>query len=194
MDPAFSFNNYVIKPQGLSIGGKYRVFDPDNTPVLYVEYKTKWSKPFTTYHIYSDDKKQHELLLIQDGESEEWSDYCDVIDVPTGEKIGGIHVDWENWFKDDWRIVNAAGETVGLLREKSTGRAILHDLTDGILPQIIYISLNDRPMAELKQKSVMIGHHLLVDFSLGASSQLDRRLGLAAAIMVAVHQGNTESE
>lgn len=193
MNPAFLANNYTIKPQGLSIGGKYRVLNPQNTPVLYVEYKTKWSKPFTTYHVYTDDKKGQELLLIQDGESQELSDYCDVTDPATGEKIGGIHADWKHWFEDGWRIVDAAGGTVGLLREKSAGRGLLHELTDGTLPQIVYIMMDDQPVAELKQKSVMVGHHLLVDFSLDTSSKLDRRLGLAAAIMVAVHQANTDS-
>lgn len=193
MNLAFSVDNYVIKPQGLSIGGKYRVFDSNNKPVFYVEYKTKWEKPFITYHVYADDKKQQEVLMIQDGDHEELSDYCVVTDVATGEKIGGINADWKNWFEDAWCIVNAQGMTVGLLREKSTGRAILHEVTNGLLPQIVYIIVDDQPVAELKQKSVMVGHHLLVDFSMDKTSRLDRRLGLAAALMVAIHQDATES-
>jgi len=193
MNPAFSFDNYVIKPQGLSLGGKYRVFDPQNNPVLYVEYKTKWSKPFTTYHVYADEKKQQELLLIQDGDSQELGDYCDVTDIASGAKIGGIHADWKHWFEDAWRIVNAAGGTVGLLREKSAGRGLLHELTDGAFPQIIFIMVDDQPVAELRQKSVLAGHHLLVDFSPDTTTKLDRRLGLAAAILVAVHQATTDS-
>ena len=47
-------------------------------------------------------------------------------------------------------------------------------------------------MAELRQKSVMIGHHLLVDFSMDVSESLDRRLSLATAIVVAVHPGATD--
>jgi hypothetical protein len=193
MNPVFSFNNYVIKPQGLSIGGKYRVYDAQNNPVLHVEHKTKWSKPFSTFHIYADEKKQQELLMIQDAETEALSDYLAVTDMVNGEKIGGINADWKNWFEDAWSIVNVQGETIGLLREKSTGRAILHELTDGVLPQIVYIMLNEQPVAELRQKSVMIGHHLLVDFSMDTAFTLDRRLGLAAAIVVASHQGATDS-
>ncbi len=193
MNPAFSINNYIIKPQGLSLGGKYRLFDSQNTPLLYVEYKTKLSRPLTAYHVYDDEKKAQELLLIRDGESQQPGDYCDVIDMTSGEKIGGIHADWKHWFEDGWRIVNAADETVGLLSEKSAGRAFLHELTDGTIPQVIYIMMDNQPVAELKQKSVLIGHHLLADFGLDTSSKLDRRLGLAAAIMVAFHQTITDS-
>jgi hypothetical protein len=193
MNPAFMFSNYVIKPQGLSIGGKYRAYNPKNEPVLYIEQKTKWKKPFITYHVYADEKKNQEILTIQDGEFEGFGNYFEVIDAVGGEKVGGINSDWKNWFEDAWCILNAQGAVIGLLREKSTGRAILHELTEGALPQIIYIVMDDQPMAELRQKSVLVGHHLLVDFSMDASGKLDRRLGLAAAIIVAAHQGATDS-
>jgi hypothetical protein len=53
--------------------------------------------------------------------------------------------------------------------------------------------MGDQQVAELKQKSVMMGHHLLVDFSMDTTGSLDRRLGLAAAFIIAVHQTTTES-
>jgi hypothetical protein len=193
VDTVFTHNNYIIKPQGLSIGGKFRVYDPQNTPVLFVEHKTKWSKPVTTYHVYADEKKQRELLLIQDADHPTLDEFCAVTDAVSGEKIGGINTDWDKWFEDSWSIYDAQGAVVGVLRETSTGRAILHDLTDGALPQNIQIMAGDQPLAELRQKSVLMGHHLLADFSMDVGSRLDRRLGLAAAIVVAVHQASTES-
>ncbi len=193
MDTAFTFSNYVIKPQGLSIGGKYRVFDQQNNPVLFVEYKTKWSKPFIAYHVYADERKQRELLLIQDAEVDESGNCLDIIDVAGGGKIGGIDADWKNWFEDAWKVLDAQGAVAGLLREKSTGRAILHEMTEGLLPQIIHIVAGDQPVAELRQKNAFLGHSLLADFSMDTASRLDRRLGLAAAIVVAVHQAATDS-
>ncbi|MBI4731353.1 MAG: hypothetical protein HY781_04375 [Chloroflexi bacterium] len=193
MNPAFAFSNYVIKTQGLSIGGKYCAYDPQNKPALYIEHKTRWKAPYNTYHVYADEKRKQEILLIQDGEHADFPDYYDVIDVASGEKVGGVGVDWKHFFEDAWGIVNAQGMVIGRVREKSTGRAILHGLTEGVVPQIINITVGDQPVAELRQKSVMIGHHLLVDFSMDASGSLDRRLGLAAAIVVAAHQGGTDS-
>jgi hypothetical protein len=193
MHQAFSFNNYTIKPQGLSIGGKYRAHDPHNEPVLYIEHKTKWKAPFSTYHVYADDKKTQEVLHIADGEHADFPDFYVVTDPASGEKVGGIGVDWKNWFEDAWGITDAQGTIIGRVREKSTGRAILHELTEGFIPQIIHILMGDQAVAELRQKSVLIGHHLLVDFSADTAGRLDRRLGLATAIIVAAHQSATDS-
>jgi hypothetical protein len=193
MNQAFSFSNYVIKPQGLSIGGKYRAYNPQNEPVLFIEQKVQWKAPVTTYHVYADDRKSQEVLTILDGGHPDFINYFEVIDVPTGGKLGGIGVDWSHFFEDAWGIADPQGAILARVREKSTGRAILHDLTEGALPQILNIVVGDRPVAELRQKSVLLGHHLLVDFSPDTSGSLDRRLGLAAAIVIAVHQGTTES-
>jgi hypothetical protein len=192
MNPAFSFSNYTIKPQGLSIGGKYRALDPHNEPALHIEHKTRWSAPFNTYHIYADDKKTQEVLHIAEAEHEEFPDFYEVTDPASGEKVGGVGTDWKNWFEDAWGITDAQGNVIGRVREKSTGRAILHEMTEGVIPQVIYILMDDQPVAELRQKSVMIGHHLLVDFSPDTASRLDRRLGLATAIIVAAHQAATD--
>jgi hypothetical protein len=192
MNAAFSYSHYVIKPQGLSIGGKYRLYDPQNEAVLYIEYKVQWKAPYVTYHAYADDKRQQEVLTIREGKHADFVDYYEVIDVAGGEKVGGIGVDWKNFFEDAWGITDAHDTVIGRVREKSTGRAILHDLTEGALPQILNVTVGDQPVAELRQKSVLIGHHLLVDFSMDGSGRLDRRLGLAVAIVVAAHQGATD--
>ncbi|KAF0107675.1 MAG: hypothetical protein FD146_1709 [Anaerolineaceae bacterium] len=193
MHQAFSFNNYTIKPQGLSIGGKYRALDPHNEPALHIEHKTRWSAPFNTYHVYADDKKKQEILLIEESEHGGFPDFYAVTDPAGNEKVGGIGVDWKNWFEDAWGITDAQGTIIGRVREKSAGRAILHQLTEGFVPQIVNIIMGDQVVAELRQKSVMIGHHLLVDFSGDAAGRLDRRLGLAIAIVVAARQGATDS-
>jgi hypothetical protein len=75
MNPAFAYSNYVIKPKGLSIGGKYCVYSPQNEPVLFIEHKTKWKAPFNTYHVYADERNGQEVLLIQDGSHDDFSDY-----------------------------------------------------------------------------------------------------------------------
>jgi len=52
---------------------------------------------------------------------------------------------------------------------------------------VINALVEGQVVAELRQKSVKIGHQLLVDFSMGTAGRLDRRLGQAA------HLGAAES-
>lgn len=56
----------------------------------------------------------------------------------------------------------------------------------------MYITLGENLVGELRQKSKMIGYELTIDFSMDTTHLLDRRLGLAAAIFVARHQGLEE--
>jgi len=188
MNPALLHNNYVIRPQGLSIAGKYRACDPHNEAVLFSDLKIRWSAPFSTIRVFADDKRRQELLLIQDSMHDNSADTYDVTDSVSGEMVGRVSVDWTNFFEDAWKIIDVHGNVIANVREKTTTRAILHDLTDGFVPQIMNIVSGDQVLAELHQKHAFIGHTLLVGFSMD-KGKLDRRLCLAVAFIVASHQG-----
>jgi uncharacterized protein YxjI len=193
MNAAFSFTNYVIKKKHLAFGDKYFVYDPRKQPVLYAEHKTRWKGLQTTYSVYTDAGKMQPVLTIQDAKHDDYPNYFEVVETATGEKIGGIGGDWSNWFEDSWAVTDARGATVATVRETSTKRAILHELTDGLVAQVIEILVGDRPVASLRQKKAFIGHRLLVDFSMDTAGAFDRRLGMAIAIVVACHQSQTDS-
>jgi len=57
MNLIFADSHYVLKRQGLSIFGKYRLYDAQNNPLLYIEEQQKLIPPSTTIHIYGDEKK-----------------------------------------------------------------------------------------------------------------------------------------
>jgi hypothetical protein len=189
MHTALLHNNYVIKPQGLSIAGKFRAYDPHNEAVLFSDQKTRWSAPFSTIRVCTDDKRKQELLLIQDSKHHENAYFYDVTDSVSGEQVGVVGVDWTNFFEDAWQIMDAQGTVIGHVRETGTGRAILHGLTDGLVTQNLNIIVGETVVAELRQKNAMIGHVLRVDFNMDGG-KLDRRLGLAIAFIVAGHQGS----
>lgn len=134
MHSAFSFGNYVIKPQGLSIGGKYRAHNPQNQPTLFIEHKTAWKTLSSTYHVYGDEKKQQEVMALQQGKHDNFPDYHDVNDLTTGEKVGGVGADWKNFLADAWGITDAHGAIIGRVREKSTRRTFLHEFTASVVP------------------------------------------------------------
>ena len=194
MNLLFTANNFVIKRKGLS-ADKFRVCSPKGDLSFYVEEKIKWGAPYTmTIRFFNDEKKTQELLHAQDGKNDDYINFLDVTDPATGQKIGGVGGDWKNFFEDAWAVVDADNNLVCKLRESSTKRAIFHDLTDGIIPQKLDFMIDKESIGELRQKSVLIGHQLLVDFSKDIANRMDHRLGLAAAILVAAHQARTEAD
>jgi hypothetical protein len=191
MNAIFLLTEYALKQQGLSIGGKYQLFGLQNDePLLYIEEKIKWLPPSTSVHVYVDEKKTQEVLTLKDSESEDVD--MDVIDATTGQKIGGIGTsadDLSEFIKDAWAITDADDKLIGKVFEKSTGQSVLCELLDNELPQKLDITVGETLVGELRQKVKMVGYELAIDFSMDTTHSLDRRLGIAAAIHVALHQG-----
>ncbi len=191
MHLSFSAAQFVIKRKGLSTN-KFRVYSPGGDLLFYVEEKIKWSAPYTTtIRFFDNEKKTQELLHAQDSKHEEYSSFLNVTDPTTGQKVGGIGGGL-NFFKEAWDIVDAQNGIVCKLGETSTRRAILHELTDGLLSQKMDFRIGEDSVGELRQKKVLFGSHLKVDFSMDIANRLDHRLGLTAAIVVAAHQAQTD--
>ena len=194
MNPSFASDNFVIKRKGLSTE-KFRICSPTGDLLFYVEEKIKWSAPFTTtIRFFTDEKKTQEVLSATDGKHTDYISFLEVTDPADSQKIGGVGCDWTNFFKDAWAVMDAGNQVACQIREPSTGRAILSQLTDGIISQKLDFVVGEEVVGELRQKSVFIGHQLKVDFSKDTAKRLDHRLGLVAAIVVAAHQAVTEAD
>jgi hypothetical protein len=194
MHAVFSQTKCVVKQQGLSIASKYRLYGPEGKePLLFIEQKTKLLPPSVTTHVYADEKKTQEVLTLKDSPADDVD--MDVIDVESGQKIGGLGMTAENIaeiFKDAWLITDANDQPIGKVFEKSAGRSMLRGLLDNALTQQLDVTVGDTPVAAFRQKSTMLGYELVVDFSMDVAHLLDRRLGIAAAIFVALHHGKEE--
>lgn len=190
MNLIFADSQYVLKRHGLSIFGKYRLYDLQNNPLLYIEEQKKLIPPSTTIHLYGDEKKGQEILTIKDN-SADGVDF-DVLDVASGQKIGALTEtvdDASDLVKDKWSILDADNNVIGKMSEKSAGHALVREHTEGAVPQKLSITVGNELAAELRQKVTLLGYQLTIDFSPDSANKLDRRLGIAAAVLAALHQG-----
>lgn len=192
MDSIFTPSEFVLKRQGLSIAGKYRLFNMQSKdPILYIEQKSKLFPPSFAYHVYADDKKKREVLTLKD-RPEGYGDDMDVFDAQSGQLIGSLVNEADTFselFKDVWAILNAEGKTVGKVYEKSLSKSLMRELITHDLPQRMEIKVGEIEVGELRQKVKPIGYELAIDISKDVSSLLDHRLAVAAALVVAYHQG-----
>jgi len=193
MNAAFLPSTFIIKRQGLSIGGKYKVFLVDGKdPILFVEEKSKWIPPSTIIHVYTDEKKSKEVLTLKDQLSS-GSDGMDVFDTESGQQIGSLISEGETFselFKDVWTFLDPEGKPYGKIYEKSLGKSLLREMVTHDLPQQMDIKVGEIEVGELRQKIKPISYELAVDLTKDVSALLDHRMAIAAAIVVARHQGN----
>jgi len=192
MNQVFLQNGFIIKRQGLSIGGKYKVMGmAGKETLMFVESKTKWIPPSKTVHVYSDENKTHELLSLKD-RPEGGIDEMDVFDTESGQKIGAFIIGANNVseiFKDVWDILDSNDRPIGKVTEKSVGQSLARSLITHDLPQHFSLYIGDLEVGELNQIVKALNYQLDLDFSKDVSTILDHRLGIAAGLILAIHQG-----
>jgi hypothetical protein len=145
--------------------------------------------------VYADELKTQELLTIKARQIIDFSAAYDVIDSAAGEKVGTLRrKGLRSLLRDEWEVLDTADNVVGLLFEDSVGLALLRRLLLGsLLPQNYDLTMNAERVADLRQRFHLLGYQLDLDFSMDPNRRLDRRLGIAAGILLAAVEGKQAS-
>ena len=112
----------------------------------------------------------------------------DIVDLMSNQKIGVIH----KIGNDDFRIYDAWGRKIGELREDSLFLSIVRKLLFNLIPQKYDLKIAGNKVARYSQNWNPLTYRLTVRYLVPAS-QFDRRLGLAAAVMLACLEGRETS-
>lgn len=189
MHPAFTYPSYLLKRQVFALTGKLRFYDPSGNMVMFVEQKMFRLRE--DIRVYADEAKTQEILLIQARNILDWAAAYDVVDSQSGEKVGVLRrKGWKSMLRDEWQILDANDQPLGVLLEDSVGQAILRRLLLGsLLPQNYDIVIGNQRVADLRQKFHPFAYQMTVDFRMDNQGLLDRRLGIAAAVLLAIIEG-----
>ena len=188
MNPAFQHKQYLLKRQVFALAGKFRFYDPSNNLVLFSE--RKMFKIREDIRVFSDEGKTQEVLMIKARQIMDFSAAYDVVDSSTGQKVGALRrKGLASLLRDEWEILDVSDNVIGKLFEDSMALALLRRFLTGLIPQNYDITMGTDRVADLKQAFNPFAYQLAVDFSMDISQQLDRRLGVAAAILLAAIEG-----
>lgn len=188
MNPAFQYNQYLLKRQVFALTGKFRFFDPAGKLLLFSEQKM--FKLREDIRVYSDESKAQEVLMIKARQIVDFSAAYDVVDTALGQKVGALRrKGWASMLRDEWEVLDAGDNVIGKLFEDSMGLALLRRLLSNLIPQNYDITFGTDRVADLKQNFNPFTYELNIDFSMDAAHRLDRRLGLAAGILLAAVEG-----
>ena len=96
--------------------------------------------------------------------------------------------------RDEWEVLDANDNVIGKLFEDSMGLALLRRFLAGsLLPQNYDMTVGETRVADLKQNFNLFRYELNLDFSMDSAHRLDRRLGIAAGILLATVEGKQSS-
>ncbi len=194
MNPAFQHNTYLLKRQVLALTGKFRIYGPADELLLFSEQKMFRLRE--DIRVYGDESKSQEVLMIKARQIIDFSAAYDVIDSASGQKVGVLRrKGWKSLLRDEWEILDVNDMPIGLLFEDSASLALLRRfLLGSLLPQNYDITLGTERVADLKQRFNLFAYQLDLDFSMDIARRLDRRLGLAAGILLGAIEGKQHSE
>ncbi|WP_227013685.1 hypothetical protein [Paenibacillus psychroresistens] len=191
MDKRFNQDLFHIRKHILTFAGaKLEIFDAQEQVIFFS--KMKAFKLREDIRIFSGEDMQEEFISIHARSALDFSAIYDVMDSKTGEKIGALQRHgMKSMIKDEWSILNANDVQVGKIQEDNILLAILRRFI-GLIPQSFKVEMNGTPVAEFKQNFNPFVVKLNLDFSMDKSQTLDRRLGLAAGILLCVIEGKQD--
>ncbi len=194
MNPAFQFNAYLLKRQVFALTGKFRIYDPSGNLLLFSEQKMFRLRE--DIRVYGDEAKSQEMLMIKARQIIDFSAAYDVIDSLSGQKVGALRrKGLKSLLRDEWEVLDVNDTVVGLLFEDSMSLALLRRFLLGtLLPQNYDVALGTDLVANLKQRFNLFAYQLDIDLSMDTAHQLDRRIGVAAGILLAAIEGKQHSE
>jgi uncharacterized protein YxjI len=192
MNLAFQSDQYLLKRQVFALTGKLRFYDLDGKLLLFSEQKM--FKLREDIRLYSDESKTQEVMSIKARKIIDFSSAYDVVDTASGEKLGALRrKGLKSILRDEWEVLDPNDQVVGLLFEDNMALALLRRfITGSWLPQNYEVTIGGQKVADVKQRFNPFRYELALDFTMDTSHRLDRRIGLAAAVLLAIIEGRQE--
>lgn len=189
MYSAFQQDYFLLKRQVFSLTGKFRFYDAQGNLILFSEQKMFRLRE--DIRVYDDENKSQEVLSIRARQIVDFSAAYDVFDGLSGEKVGVLRrKGLKSMVRDEWEALDADERPMGLLVEDNLGLALLRRLLLGsLLPQNYDWVVGETRLADFRQRFNPFRYELEVDLSTDPARQLDRRLAVAAAILLAAIEG-----
>jgi uncharacterized protein YxjI len=194
MNAIFQFPNYLLRRQAIALTGKFRFYDPAGRLVMFSEQKMFRLRE--DIRVYSDESKSQEVLSIKARQILDFSAAYDVVDTELNQKVGALRRrGLQSLLRDEWEVLDANDNLIGKLFEDSVSMALLRRFLLGSwIPQNYDITVGGARVADLKQRFNIFRYELDIDFSMDTAHHLDRRLGIAAGILMAAIEGKQKKE
>lgn len=170
------------------LGQKFHVYDPAGTLVFYV--KQKAFKLKEDIRVYTGEDMAQEVLLIAARGVIDFGMTYDVIDPADNTKAGALRrKGMKSILRDEWQILDANDQQIGTIVEDSMALAMVRRLLSNLVPQTFHADIQHQKVMELRQRFNPFVAKIDIDFSFDGQGLLDRRLGVAAAVLMSAIEG-----
>ena len=172
-------------------GGAFRVYDTNQRLLLFSEQKA--FKIREDIRVYSDETKTNQVLAIRTQQVLDISPTFDVLEMPSGEKAGALkRKGLRSILRDEWEIYDPNGLLIGKVEEDSQLYAILRRFLTNLIPQKYHFTVHGRTVGTFQQHFNPFVYRATMDLSHDTGRALDRRIALAAGILLLAIEGRQD--
>jgi hypothetical protein len=184
-------SEYIIRKKVFSVmGAKLHIYNSSEELVLFSQMKAFKLKEDIA--LYTDESMERELLRIKARKMIDLSATYDVYDSETGESLGALRrKGLKSIFKDEWVILDTGDNEIGFIKEDSVFMALLRRVIT-LIPQKYNVEIGGMVIPAFRQNFNPFVTKIIADFSEDRKGVLDRRIGVAAAILLCAIEGKQD--
>ncbi len=181
--------HYMIRKKIIKILGQaFHIYDSNGNVVFYS--KLKAFKLKEDIRLYTGEDQTTEVLTIKAQKVLDIRSAYDVIDSKTQRRVGGLRRKaLKSILKDEWLILDENEREIGMMQEDSMLMALLRRFLINLIPQHFTGTIGGQTVFQFHRHFNPFVLRMDMDFSMDTAGLLDRRLGLAAGILVAAIEG-----
>lgn len=192
-DERFAHTRFLIRRKVLKLlGGAFHVFDPAGNVIFYSRLKAFSLRE--DIRLFTGEDMSEELLRINARQIIDFAAGYDVVDSRTGEKVGALkRKGWRSMVRDNWVLMDANDVEIGQVIEDDIGMAIarrlLGELGALVAPQRYHAEVGGVTVMTGQQNRNPFVYKVQLEFTGSPAGFLDKRLGLAAGLLLAAIEG-----
>lgn len=185
----FHHNKYLVRRKILKIlGAAFHIYDEQGNVVFYSSQKAFKLKE--DIRIYTGEDMKAEVLRIHARNIIDFSATYDVIDPLDGTKVGALkRKGLKSVLKDEWIFFDAQDREIGLIQEDNMLLALIRRFLTNLVPQNYDGFIGNEKVCDFKQNFNPFVTKITLDYSMDKKGLLDRRLGIAAAVLLCAIEG-----
>ena len=191
MNNIWGQSEYIIRKKVFSVmGAKLHIYNSSEELILFSQMKAFKLKEDIA--LYTDETMGKELLRIKARKMIDLSATYDVYDSETGETLGALRrKGLKSIVKDEWVILDPRDNEIGFIKEDSMFMALLRRVIT-LIPQKYNVEIGNMVIPAFRQNFNPFVTKIIADFSEDRKGLLDRRIGLAAAILLCAIEGKQD--
>ncbi|NMO22949.1 hypothetical protein HPC49_45325 [Pyxidicoccus fallax] len=185
----FGQSRFMVRRKFFKLfGGAFHIYDEAGNVAFYS--KMKAFKLKEDLRIYSGEDMSEELLTIKARSILDFGATYDVTDATTGQRVGALRRKaLRSILRDQWLILDVNDQEVGTIEEESMALALVRRLLTNLIPQTFIGAVGGMGVLKFSQRFNPFIQKIDLDFSMDTGRKLDRRLGIAAAVLLCAIEG-----